>query len=104
LAGSKGHSPEQLFEEVNRRLAIRRETMSAEDSARLKNRATRYDFPCPFSAEALAEVTLLGFLNYAELCKTGGKFEQIVERHGGKLRTDEEMKELFGDEEEWCCC
>jgi len=104
LVGSRGYSQQQLFEEVNRRLAIRRKTMSAEEFARLKNPATRNDFPCPFSAEALAEVTLLGFLKYAELCKPGGEFEQIVERHGGRLLTDEEAKELLGDEEEWCYC
>ena len=99
LAGTKGYSQQQLLKDVGRRLAIRRETMSAEAFARLSDPRTRHQYRSQFSAEALAEVTLLWLINYAELTKPGGEFERIAERHGGRVLTDEEMNEFFGDSE-----
>ena len=61
---------------------------------------TRYHRPCRFSAEALAEIALLGFTNYTGLSKPGGKAERIAERYGGRALTDGEVKEFFDNSEE----
>lgn len=82
-AGTRGYYQQQLSKEANRRLVIRRETMSAEALARLGGPVTRYHSPCRFSAEPLAKVTLLRIVNYAELTKPGGEAERIAERYGG---------------------